>query len=273
MKVNSIFAILSMVSIRCISLSFVCQAEDIDTLTLIRDKAENAVRLHAKDDHGQLYFRQDRSAPPRAKDCPGGDAFNRFKHQIAYQRTQESDPLRGARYLKANVWQRGPLTAFYINNKLTGVVPNMRLAYLFDGDGLQGGGTCPVEKNWRGCVEEFAGTNFATHIVTICTITVDMKQIPAWEPSPNDQSKKVIAEELRKEIEHQWPDAREIVIRDFNLKDSQLTIYLKTPDGDYFQGCSFNSMTIPHCGGWHLFGMAPNSSIRQWILERPYQLK
>ena len=35
---------------------------------------------------------------------------------------------------------------------------------------------------------------------------------------------------------------REIVIRDFNLKDNQITMYLSLPDGDYYMGCGFRAM-------------------------------
>ena len=65
----------------------------------------------------------------------------------------------------------------------------------------------------------------------------------------------------------------EIVVRNFNLKDNQITMYLKMPDGDYYQGCDFDAIRKPHCDGWHLFGNAPNSGIRKWIFERPYRLK
>jgi hypothetical protein len=86
-----------------------------------------------------------------------------------------------------------------------------------------------------------------------------------WKPSPNDQRKKRIADELRKQIEahFQASEAQAIVIRDFKLMDNQITIYVKMPDGDYFQGCGFYANREPHCEGRHLFGQAPVSSIRK----------
>jgi hypothetical protein len=85
--------------------------------------------------------------------------------------------------------------------------------------------------------------------------------------------KRRLADELRAEIETKWQGVQEIVIRDFNLKDNQITMYLKMPDGDYFQGCGFRAMREPHCEGWHLFGQVPVSSLRKWVFEKPYRLK
>jgi len=66
--------------------------------------------------------------------------------------------------------------------------------------------------------------------------------------------------------------AQEIVLRDFNLQDPQLTYYFKLPDGDYVEGCGFRLIS-PHCVDMHQFGMVPNAAIRAAILERPYRLR
>jgi hypothetical protein len=197
-----------------------------------------------------------------------------FKQQIAFQRTEESDPLRGLSVIHADVWMRGASTGFYVRERLKGSIPTIRDTYLFDKeDGLRGGGSCPVERNWRACIEGFAKPAPADERVTTCAATIDIRQIAAWEPSPNDKQKRRIARELRHEIEDQWGKAARIVIRDFNLKDNQLTIYMKTEDGDEYRGCSFHPTRTPHCDGWHLFGQAPISSIRKWIFARPYEIK
>jgi hypothetical protein len=205
--------------------------------------------------------------------CPNSTALGMFKHQIAYQKTEGYDPLRGLSVIHADVWMRGSLTGFYIREKLKRALPTIRDSYLFDEeDGLQGGGSCSTEKNWRACIEEFAKPVSTGDGVT-CTTTIDIRKIPAWKPSPNDKQKRRIARELRREIEDQWGQADKIVIRDFNLKDNQMTIYMKTEDGDEYHGCGFRAMKTPHCEGWHLFGQAPISSIGKWIFARPYQLK
>jgi len=197
-----------------------------------------------------------------------------LKHQIAYQRTQESDPLRGLSVIHADVWTRGPITGFYIRERMHGAVPTIRDTYLFDDqDGLRGGGTCPIEKDWRGCIEGFADPNRTRDKVTTCATTIDLRQIAPWEPSPNDKQKRQIARELRHDIEDQWGEAEKIVVRDFNLKDNEITMYMKTADGDEYHGCSFHPARTPHCDAWHLFGQAPISSIRKWIFAQPYTIK
>jgi Carboxypeptidase regulatory-like domain len=206
--------------------------------------------------------------------CPDSTALGSLKHQIAYQRTEESDPLRGLSVIHVNVWMRGSLTGFYIHEPLKGFLPTIRDTYLFDEeDGLRGGGTCPVEKNWLACIAGFADPKRTDERVTTCATTIDVRRIAAWEPSPNNQQKRRIALELRHEVEDEWGQAEKIVVRDFNLKDNQLTIYIKALDDEQYHGCDFRSMRTPHCDGWHLFGQVPISSIRKWIFARPYELK
>ena len=63
--------------------------------------------------------------------CPDPAAVNLFKHQIAYQRTEELDPFQGLQELLADVWQRGPLTAFYVRDTLKEFATGVRMADLF----------------------------------------------------------------------------------------------------------------------------------------------
>lgn len=173
-----------------------------------------------------------------------------------------------------DVWNRGAITGFYIRDRLQGhVLPTLRMAYIFGEDGLQGGGTCPVEKNWAACVKELAGIEGTHESVATCEATLDLRSISAWRPSPNDQSKRRIASELRREIEAHLEGAQAIVVRNFNLMDNEITMYVELPDADYYQGCAFRSNKEPHCESWHLFGQAPLSEIRKWIFAKPYRLK
>ena len=94
-----------------------------------------------------------------------------------------------------------------------------------------------------------------------------------WKPSPNSPEKRRVAGELRSEIEANWGRMQRIVVRDFDLRDPELTMYLKSADGTWFQGCGFYSRRQPHCEGWHLFGQAPLSSLRRWVFAKPYRLK
>lgn len=212
-------------------------------------------------------------AAPVPVPCPSPAAVDLLRHEIAYERTEDLDPLTGLGLIHTRVWDRGPLTAFYVDQPLATFPRSIRLAYLVGADGARGSFSCSVEQDWRKCVEKSVGPEAANNLVRTCTAAVDLRAIPAWRPSPNGKVKRRVADELRREIEAQWPAAQEIVIRDFNLKDRQITIYLKTPDGDYFQGCGFHAMREPHCEGWHLFGHAPVSSLRKRVFEMPYRLK
>ena len=250
-------------------------ADDVKTLDQLRKDAASSQIAQAQSDgaDNRLKLGPIQAVGSTPTRCPNPVALDFFEHQIAYQRTEELDPFKGLQELHADVWERGPLTGFYVREKLNEFVPGVRMTYLFGEDGLRGGGTCPVEGNWRECIEKLAGVEYPTNVVGTCTTTLDMRTMPAWKPSPNNQAKRRIADELRNEIEAKWQGVQEIVIRDFNLKDNQITMYLKMPDGDYYQGCGFHAMREPHCEGWHLFGQGSVASLRKWIFQKPYQLK
>ncbi len=210
----------------------------------------------------------------RLRICPDPGALDVLKHEVAYQRTEESYPLQGLQVIHANVWQRGNLTAFYIHERPNGFIPTVRVVYSVEDHEAQGLYTCSIEQNWRTCVEQHSDlAETAQEVPRTCTATVDVGNIPAWTPSPDDQTKQHIAGELRDEILAKWRGALEIIVRDFNLKDSQITIYLKMPDGEYIQGCGFRLTRLPYCNGWHSFGNARVSTLKRWILEEPYRLK
>jgi hypothetical protein len=206
--------------------------------------------------------------------CPDSRALGLFRHEIAYDRTEESDPFKGASQIHTHVWERGSITAFHVDEAIRTYPPDVRLIYLFSADGTQSGYfTCPAKKDWLECLRASARLEEVNSVVRTCTATVDLRAIPAWEPSPDNPAKREVAEALSREIETKWQGVQEIVIRDFNLQDRQITMYLRLPDGDYLQGCGFRAEREPHCDGWHLFGQAPASTIRNWIFERPYRLK
>lgn len=205
--------------------------------------------------------------------CPAPDALDLFKQQIAYQRTEVFDPWKGVPIVHANVWQRGPITAFYVRDQLNEFGPGLRMTYLFGKGDLQGGGSCPAAKNWRECVARFAGLEYSNFVAGDCTLALDLRTIPAWKPSPDDEAKKHMADVLRKDIETQWPGVEEIVIRDFNLRDKRITMYLKMPDDDYYESCVFRRTSEPPCSGWSLIGTGTVPNIRAWVFDKPYRLK
>lgn len=205
--------------------------------------------------------------------CPNPTAVDFLRHEIAYERTEETNPLERMSLFRTHIWERGPLTVFYLDEALRTFVPSIRLAYVVGADGARGSATCPADQNWQRCAETIVGLEAANNLARTCTAILDLRSIPRWEPSRDDKTKRRVADELRIEIETKWQGAEQIVIRDFNLNDRQITMYLKMPDRDYFQGCGFHAARQPHCESWHLFGQAPLSGIRKWIFEKPYRLK
>lgn len=213
------------------------------------------------------------STAPTPERCPEPTAVDLFEHQIAFERTEEGGTLNGLSVIHANVWERGTTAAFDVREPLPEYATKVRMVYLFDKDGLGDGGGCPAEQDWVECVEKFAGGGAAESVVRTCTTTIDIRAIPAWAPSPDDLVKRRLTDQLRSEIESKWRGVQEIVIRDFNLSDPQITMYLKMPDGESFHGCALHALREPHCDGWHLFGQTPLSSLRKWVFDRPYRLK
>lgn len=203
--------------------------------------------------------------------CPDPTAVDLFKYQVVFERAQ-GGALNGLEVIHTNVWERGASTAFYVNDLLPGFVPNVRMTYLFDREEMVGGGTCPVERSWSDCVEAFDKPNAGITVRT-CTTIVDISALPAWQPSPDSPIKRRLAKELRSEIEADWKGVQEIVVRDFNLSDPEITMFLKQQDGDSYESCALHVLQEPHCDRWHLFGQAPLSSIRNRIFELPYRLK
>jgi len=259
----------------CLSVAGPCSGDDPQTINELRKEAAKGQSTQAPaDETSRLKLNPIQGTDSTPSSCPHPAALDFFKHQIAYQRTEELDPFRGLNELQVDVWQRGPLTAVYVREKLNEFAPGVRMTYLLGKGGLQGGGTCPLEKNWRECVEGFAGLQYPTDVVGTCAISLDMSSIPLWKASPDDTTKRRIADELRREIEAKWRGVQQIVIRDFNPEDNQITMYLKMPEGDYYEGCGFHAASEPHCEGWHLFATSPvSTSARRWIFDRPYRLK
>ena len=155
------------------------------------------------------------SVPSLIGTCPDERALQFFEHRIAYERTFEGDPLRGVPMIHTDVWIRGPITGFYVREQLKAFNnPAIRMTYLFGENGPQGGGTCRVEKGWRQCIEAFAPAENTSDPIVTCKKSINLRTIPAWTPSPDDQKKRQIAAQLRREIEALYQDAQEIVVRD-----------------------------------------------------------
>jgi hypothetical protein len=211
--------------------------------------------------------------------CPDPAIVAVFKHLIAYDSAVDRTPVRGLRSIDARVWARDGTTVFYLDQPLVAdrysrdYYSRIRLAYVIDERGLQTHLYCPTTQDWRQCVEKELGPAKSTILPRTCALKISATKISRWRPTPDGDVKRKVADELRQEIEARWIGAKGIIVRDFHLQDPQITMLIKMPDGDYFQGCAFRAGERPHCDGWHLFGMTPEAYLRERILEWPLRLK
>src|SRR5438552_9480905 len=58
--------------------------------------------------------------------CPDPSALETFKHQIAYEMTEELRPFEGLVSMHTDVWMQGPITVFYVRDQARGFAPNER---------------------------------------------------------------------------------------------------------------------------------------------------
>src|SRR5690348_13097903 len=82
-------------------------------------------------DADQSEARGDESAESSHRQCPDLAAVDLFKHEIAYERTGEAFLLKGLDVLNIYVWQQGPMTLFYVRNRLDGFLTDVRMTYSF----------------------------------------------------------------------------------------------------------------------------------------------
>ena len=118
----------------------------------------------------------------RSEICPSPVAVDFFRHEIAYERTEELNPLRGLTLLTARIWERGPLTAFYVGAALRTFSPSVRLVYFVGADGARGSFSCPMEQNWQKCVQKSTGLEAVYNVARTCAATLDLRTIPHGSP-------------------------------------------------------------------------------------------
>jgi hypothetical protein len=204
--------------------------------------------------------------------CPRLPSIDLFRHQIVYQRTEEIDPFFGLANLRATVWSVADKTIYYVNQPLVGYPPQSRLAYVLGPTRLLSYVFCSSDQDWRDCISRELDSAEPRQSDFTCTLTLDLSGLPAWKESPHDDAKRKLIAELKSEIQSRWKGAQSVVIRDFNVWDPQITIWLRMSDGEYFQGCSFRATESPHCVDWHSFGQASPSSLRKRVFDLPVRL-
>lgn len=134
--------------------------------------------------------------------------------------------------------------------------------------------------DWQNCVREYARSaegreavqerSSAQTTVQTCQFTLS---VPPWMPSPDDAAKRKVAAEILGEVRKSLAVSRPktIWLRDFNLDDPEIWMYITTSRYSTPQGCSFDRARIPHCN-WHMFGQTPEDWLRRQIMTRAYRL-
>lgn len=159
-------------------------------------------------------------------------------------------------------------------------VTGSKIVYVYQPTRGLGVMTCP-EDSWVACASEwnrnpdaggtFADTRQRTASPTGAPCDFDL-DVPEWMPSPETPQKKQLAAEILSEIVGNNLKYREVYVRDFNIDDPNIDIYMVNEKGESeFQGCDFDRTQRPHCG-WHMYGMTPRDWLKQNVMERPYRL-
>ena len=136
---------------------------------------------------------------------------------------------------------------------------------------------CPNNPQWTKCAEndfrEFIHQPPRTPerpIGPTCDLSIT---VPEWRPSPDSPLKRRLASEVLQELmEYGYTNPREVYVRDFNVGDPELDVYIVDQDGKgNLQGCTFDADFHPHCA-WHFYGQSPVEELKWEIMARPYRL-
>jgi hypothetical protein len=136
---------------------------------------------------------------------------------------------------------------------------------------------CPTEPNWVDCVVAWQKENPTVQDLSEpvgakpCDFSMD---VPPWAPSPNNEDKQRVAVRLLQEFrEFGYSELSALYARDFNLNDPNIDFYYQLQSGESgVQGCWFDSRSVPHCMGWHLYGQAPVELLKEDVMKTAYRL-
>ena len=162
-----------------------------------------------------------------------------------------------------------------------------RPVYIFEGSQSLAQINCPADGAWTACLVDWERSRLDNNPASqgehrqlkdhrilstsqVCNFTLDVQP---WQPSPDNQLKRKTAAEVAAEVrEFLVEGVRSIIVRDFNLDDPDINIYIVDLRGkDQVLGCYFDGRRSPHCS-WHMFGQSPVESIIADILKMPYRL-
>ena len=217
-------------------------------------------------------------SPPKA-------AMAELKAYLKYENGLGAKKPRSEKFLALKIGNR---VFFRLNRRQLEFAPGDRPVYVYDPpERMRGSLTCPANATCVNCVGDWVrNPQGSSEVVTgdqkphyrgeapkepTCEFRLD---IPEWKPSPDDEEKIKVANELSREIRSFVDsDAKAIYIRDFNIHDPDIWAYTITAKNrDDFQGCFFDVRRSLHCYGWHLFGQTPLDRLKKQIMARPYRL-
>jgi len=151
-----------------------------------------------------------------------------------------------------------------------------RQVYVVSNTGTPERITCPSDASWLNCAGAWLKDRHAhtppylaeAPSGPICRFTL---QAPSWSPSPDNDQKRRVANELLKELGAR-EYAREVYARDFNMDDPEIDFYIIDLNGNAeFQGCFFDKTRSPHCR-MHGYGQSPIDALRRNVMSLPYRL-
>jgi hypothetical protein len=218
-----------------------------------------------------------------ASECtPPPAAVAELKAYLSYVNGLESARSVSEPFTVLNVDGR---TFFRLDAPPPGYVPDQRPVYVYDPPRrMPNSLTCPADATWVNCVGDWLAAPASPLIVSgdekprfrgeapkepTCEFTLD---VPAWEPSPDNQQKRKLAAELLQELRDSNSGAEAIYVRDFNTQDPDIWAYVINGDGSpAVQGCFLDPTRVPHCQ-WHRFGQSPLDWLKQQIMQMPYRL-
>ena len=222
---------------------------------------------------------------PAADQCsPPQAAVEKLKAYFTYENGLGTNTPIHERF---SVLKMGDRVFFRQNNPPPHYDPSLRPVYSFEPGRRIEGLNCPAGPTWVNCVADAVlnphkdegkvvygnepprYTSPAPKEPT-CEFTLE---VPAWKPSPDNESKTKLASEILREIQgFGASEAKSIYIRDFNADDPEIEAYITNPDGQTeFLGCTLDAAKAPHCE-WHGFGQSLVESLKREIMARPYRL-
>ena len=211
--------------------------------------------------------------------CIPDYAIELLKHELSIQREYHHDKGQPPHYIVSVVVF--PEVTFA---EVQGVPQSLHLRYWFTPDGSRSSFMCRDGEGWKNCATRSYRRSIQYYRSKMprvrafpaqaCSLRIPHGAIPEWHPSPDSPEKRRITARVLREIESKWGPSSRVVVRDFNLNDSSISIYLEDRSGNpYVTHCAFRVRQEPMCEGWQGFGQASMDIAKDEIFALPLVLK